>query len=696
VGLISLLRGSALARQIIAPVPFALLGLSALAPSSARAAAFIVDTTADVVDVAPGDGVCASAMVTCSLRAAIQEANALAGADEVTLPAGAYVLTIAGNDDACAVGDLDVTGPLTISGAGADVTTIDANAASRIFEIRTSSGPPLSFGVSGVTLRNGKHVSADGCDGFVSLPSGTAVCANPGSVTFTDAVVEGNDGPYAVMVLGSMTVTTSVLRNNTGSAVYVILGSLTALDTTVNGNGANGFDVGDVSTGVIRNTTISGNGATGISQANLCEPGFGCDPGDVTLNNVTITGNAVGIDNVVLSAAGGALGYAGTTLSNTIVAGNGSQCDGELISQGYNLVEDLVGCAITGDSTGNVVGFPAYLGPLEDNGGPTQTHALLAPSFAINSANPAAPGGGGNTCEAADQRGVVRPLGARCDIGAVESACGNGVTDAGEECDDGNSTDGDGCQHNCALPGCGDGVTTPPEQCDDGNHDAGDCCAADCVFEAADSSCGSDDEPCTSDVCDGNGQCTHPALDCGECLTCVPGEGCVPPYLFEACSEAAPEAANAKVGNVDGNPKDRSTWRWEATGSVTKNDFGNPDVSSAVEYRLCLYDDAGGGHLLAHVPSGCTEDFCWTETSKGFKLTSGSTVPGKVKALFTAGTPGKILFKTRGTIEGVPALPLTPPVEIRLMRIDTEECWNAYYDAGVRKNSNTSFSARSD
>ena len=70
-------------------------------------------------------------MVTCSLRAAIQEANALAGADAITLPAGTYVLTIAGDDDTCAAGDLEVTGDLTVSGDGADVTTIDANAASR-------------------------------------------------------------------------------------------------------------------------------------------------------------------------------------------------------------------------------------------------------------------------------------------------------------------------------------------------------------------------------------------------------------------------------------------------------------------------------------------------------------------------------------------------------------------------------------
>ena len=60
------------------------------------------------------------------------------------------------------------------------------------------------------------------------------------------------------------------------------------------------------------------------------------------------------------------------------------------------------------------------LGPLQDNGGPTFTHALLAGSPAIDARNPAAPGSGGNACEATDQRGVARPQGAACDIGAFE------------------------------------------------------------------------------------------------------------------------------------------------------------------------------------------------------------------------------------------------------------------------------------
>src|SRR5438094_261838 len=86
----------------------------------AAAATFTVNDTADAVDAVPGDGTCATAGSTCTLRAAIQEANAHTGPDTSMLPAGAYLLTIAGQaDDAAATGDLDITDDLAIAGAAA-------------------------------------------------------------------------------------------------------------------------------------------------------------------------------------------------------------------------------------------------------------------------------------------------------------------------------------------------------------------------------------------------------------------------------------------------------------------------------------------------------------------------------------------------------------------------------------------------
>jgi cysteine-rich repeat protein len=76
--------------------------------------------------------------------------------------------------------------------------------------------------------------------------------------------------------------------------------------------------------------------------------------------------------------------------------------------------------------------------------------------------------------------------------GAEPSGCGDGVkaggnggTNTGEECDDGNLIDGDGCDHNCKLTGCGNGVRTTGEECDDGNLIDGDGCDHECRRESA-------------------------------------------------------------------------------------------------------------------------------------------------------------------------------------------------------------------
>ena len=98
-----------------------LLGMAA----SSRSAIFAVDSVADLVDASPGDGTCADAGGDCTLRAAIMEANALAGADEIDVPAGGYLLNLAGTcEDLSATGDLDITDDLTIRGAGSGSDTL--------------------------------------------------------------------------------------------------------------------------------------------------------------------------------------------------------------------------------------------------------------------------------------------------------------------------------------------------------------------------------------------------------------------------------------------------------------------------------------------------------------------------------------------------------------------------------------------
>ena len=131
---------------------------------------------------------------------------------------------------------------------------------------------------------------------------------------------------------------------------------------------------------------------------------------------------------VLVDTRGSGGGISGrSTLRNSVVAGNfdahtsGAQdCSGTLVSQGHNLIGDSTGCIVIGDTTGNITGVDPRLGVLADQGGFTETHSLRADSPAVDRGFPAAPGSGGMACAAGDQRGLLRPVGAACDIGAFE------------------------------------------------------------------------------------------------------------------------------------------------------------------------------------------------------------------------------------------------------------------------------------
>ena len=97
---------------------------------------FTVNSTLDTIDANPGDGICADAGGQCTLRAAINESNALQFSQNIYVPAGTYILTIAGTDeDAGYTGDLDILDTVAIYGDGPDQTIIDANQIDRILHI---------------------------------------------------------------------------------------------------------------------------------------------------------------------------------------------------------------------------------------------------------------------------------------------------------------------------------------------------------------------------------------------------------------------------------------------------------------------------------------------------------------------------------------------------------------------------------
>lgn len=115
-------------------------------------AIFDVNDILDLIDDNLTDGKCHTTAETCTLRAAVMQANALSGTNTINLPAGVYTLTIpCANEDYAVTGDLDIHSDLTINGTGADVTIVDGNQLNRVIDIFNPAKPIIS----GMTIWNG-------------------------------------------------------------------------------------------------------------------------------------------------------------------------------------------------------------------------------------------------------------------------------------------------------------------------------------------------------------------------------------------------------------------------------------------------------------------------------------------------------------------------------------------------------------
>ena len=175
-------------------------------------------------------------------------------------------------------------------------------------------------------------------------------------------------------------------------------GTLTVQNSTISGNsdpwGWSGAIFND-GTLTVQDSTFSGNSAPDGAGGAIY------NSGPLTVQDSTFSGNAALYDGTIYNS------YSTMNLSNTIIANttSGSDCvnDGSIGVNDHNLIGD-------GSCSPALSGDPK-LGPLADNGGTTQTMALLPGSPAIDAGNDA-------TCLATDQRGITRPQGAHCDIGA--------------------------------------------------------------------------------------------------------------------------------------------------------------------------------------------------------------------------------------------------------------------------------------
>jgi PKD repeat protein len=303
--------------------------------------------------------------------------------------------------------------------------------------------------------------------------------SNFGSLIIENSTIDRNSGIGVFNYWHDLTINNSTISNNVGTddggGLHNHIGNVVLNNTTISGNSAiyrgGGISVysGTVS---LNNSTLSSNittsgiyggggiynsGATVVFNASTINGnvsgsdggGINNDSGTLTIINSTISGNSaiyrgggilnysgiVSLYNSTLSEnttsiyeGGGIYNYgaysAAVTFRNTLLAGNtasgsGSDCSGTISSSGYNVIGDVSNCVFAA-VTGDLINTDPLLGSLQNNGGPTFTHALLALSLAIDAGDPAGCTDQDGNLITTDQRGFNRTEGTRCDIGAYE------------------------------------------------------------------------------------------------------------------------------------------------------------------------------------------------------------------------------------------------------------------------------------
>jgi CSLREA domain-containing protein len=402
----------------------------------------------------------------CTLREAIIAANTDApyrgcpagnGTDTLTLLAGTYTLT----------SQLpNITSEITINGSGASTTILQASSCSPVTSVTPGGCTTASYRLlqidalgylrlNNMTIRHGNINNLGGA----LLNYGTSIIT---AVHFTENAAAG--GGALANISGILTLFNSNVQNNKaadpstgggwGGGIYNYNGTVTIVDGMLSENLSSIYAGGAYNyqgTMIISYTTIADNNArfgggffntdnslltvvnNTISKNWVEEEGGGIyNNGALILKNSTISGNTAKSGGGIFGNAGslslesntiseniaqyygGLLSYGSLSFSNTIIANSvNGDCKidfgGSIGTNYHNLVED-------GSCNVNAAYFISedpMLGPLGYNGGPTQTHALLVNSPAIDAGNCA-------FSPETDQRGEPRPIGSACDIGAFE------------------------------------------------------------------------------------------------------------------------------------------------------------------------------------------------------------------------------------------------------------------------------------
>jgi CSLREA domain-containing protein len=404
----------------VAAVILLLAALLAGAPAASAAETFTVTTTADE------SGECLPTQ--CSLREAVEAANEAAEPSTIVVPAGEYLLTEAEEGS-----DLTIENGVTINGAGAGVTKIrqGAECDCRVLYVDGSN----SVTISGVTIAGGDVIEnprgPDGGDilyengGTLRLErdvitegaaegAGGGIAANEGQLELLESTVSGNrallggglfieyDSSEAVTIERDTFVGNEAFE--AGGAIAIELGNVFVTNSTFTQNqaGAGGaIATGEEAYLSLLNDTLAGDstvantfGAHGASGHAFAVPSVnsltrGAELDDTSLGSLSVVNTIVG------PAGEGQAGH---------------ECFLDAIETSEANIDAGESCNFEGGSLQNT---DPQLEALASNGGPTQTLALRVTSPAINTAN-------GSACPAIDQRGVTRPQGAGCDIGAYE------------------------------------------------------------------------------------------------------------------------------------------------------------------------------------------------------------------------------------------------------------------------------------
>ena len=298
---------------------------------------------------------------------------------------------------------LDGEGNLTVDGSKAEFVPGGAEFPGPVFRVRSLRGEGGTSELRGFAVTNGR-------EGIVASPR------FPGGDTLTlvDSTVSGNSGSGIRNFGSTLIVVNATVSGNSGNGIRNG-GTLMLINSTVSGNsaGEEGWPWGGGISGwgemTLVNSTVSGNSAVdGGGIAIACDIDLGAT---LTLVHSTVSGNVASGEGSAISNSNCGMTL---TVTNSLIDGD---CSGDITSGGDNIESPGDTCGFEqGTDLVNITEGQLDLGPLQDNDGPTMTHALGADSVAIDHI-PAV------DCEVdEDQRGEPRPEtdGDACDVGAFE------------------------------------------------------------------------------------------------------------------------------------------------------------------------------------------------------------------------------------------------------------------------------------